>query len=486
MMSVREEYVLPLSGWRRRDLAPGQATKILDLVVAGLTFLSVWLLARMWITPELGRDDPMGGFPLVLLILLLCCSFSCQLFGAYAAPARRYLGKAFLALIKGLVGGTTLALLILHLLDALQGIQLAVALFILFAPLSLLAGRAAIVVRRRVMDSRREVLIIGSRERARELIQVLLAPESSCNIIGCLDYQADRVGTKVAGDVSVIGTLQEFRAVLYGRAVDEVIFAMPLRKIDNVLHYIRFAEKQGVAIRVLPDWQLQKVMYRPDVASVYIEQIGGIPTVALSSAPNPDLALLVKGILDRTVAMAGLFFLAPLFALIALAIRLNGPGPIFFRQQRCGLNGRVFPLYKFRTMVQDAEQLKDQLKEVNEVDGPVFKMRHDPRITGIGRYLRRFSLDELPQLINIVRGEMSLVGPRPPLPSEVREYEHWQRRRLSMKPGLTCIWQVSGRNDVGFAEWMRMDLQYIDNWSLRLDGKLLLKTVPTVLFGTGR
>lgn len=485
-MSVREEFVLPLSGWRSRGLPPGQMLKILDVVLCGSTFMSVWLLDRLWINPVLWRDEPMAGFPLVLLVLLLCCTFSCQFFGAYDGPARRYTGKAFLSLIKGVVGGTTLALLLLYALDALQGIQLAVALYVLFAPLALIAGRGAVLVRRKLMDVRREVLIIGSRERARELIQVLSGPESSCNIIGCLDYEAAMVGTKVAGEVAIIGTLQEFRSLLYGRAVDEVIFAMPLGKIDNVLHYIRFAEKQGVAIRILPDWQLQKLMYRPEVASIYIEQLGGIPTVALSSAPRLDLALLFKGFIDRATAVAGLIFLAPLFALIALLIRLNGPGPIFFRQERCGLNGRLFALYKFRTMVVDAEELQAQLKKDNEVDGPVFKMRHDPRVTGIGRILRRFSMDELPQLINVARGEMSLVGPRPPIPAEVREYEHWQRRRLSMKPGLTCIWQVSGRNDVGFAEWMRMDLDYIDHWSLLLDCKLLLQTVPAVLFGTGR
>jgi exopolysaccharide biosynthesis polyprenyl glycosylphosphotransferase len=484
-MGIREEFILPLSGWYSRGLTQGQATKGLDVLVSGLTFLSVWFMSRLWINPAPWPDQPMAHFPLAVMVLLLCCTFAYQFFGAYAAPARQSLGRAFLALAKGVLGGTTLAMLLLHVLDV-PGIHLPAALYVLLAPLALLAGRTAILVRSRLLDSRREILIIGSRERARELIQVLSAPETSCNIIGCLDHEAERVGTTIAGNVSVIGTLQDFRALLYGRAVDEVIFAMPLRKIDNVLHYIRFAEKQGVAIRVLPDWQLQKLMYRPDVASVYIEQIGGIPTVALSSAPRPDLPLLIKGFIDRTSAVAGLLLLAPLFALIALAIRLNGAGPIFFRQERCGLNGRIFSLYKFRTMVTDAEQLKEKLKAANEVDGPVFKMRHDPRVTGIGRILRRFSLDELPQLINVARGEMSLVGPRPPIPAEVREYEHWQRRRLSMKPGLTCIWQVSGRNDVGFAEWMRMDLSYIDNWSLLLDCKLLLRTVPAVLFGTGR
>ncbi len=195
---------------------------------------------------------------------------------------------------------------------------------------------------------------------------------------------------------------------------------------------------------------------------------------------------MVKSILDRVLAAVGLLVLSPLFLLVGILIKISSPGPVLFRQARYGLNGRIFTLFKFRTMVVDAEKMREDLKAANEMDGPVFKIKEDPRVTGIGRLLRKTSFDELPQLINVLRGEMSLVGPRPPIPSEVKEYDHWQRRRLSMKPGLTCIWQVSGRNDVSFEEWMRMDLAYIDRWSLLLDVKLLLKTLPAVLLGTGR
>jgi lipopolysaccharide/colanic/teichoic acid biosynthesis glycosyltransferase len=156
-----------------------------------------------------------------------------------------------------------------------------------------------------------------------------------------------------------------------------------------------------------------------------------------------------------------------------------------FRQIRCGLNGRVFTLYKFRTMVADAEHRRGELQHLNEMAGPVFKLRRDPRVTLLGRFLRRFSLDELPQLWNVLRGDMSLVGPRPPIPEEVAQYQRWQRRRLSMKPGLTCLWQISGRNDLDFDRWMQLDLEYIDSWSPTLDLKILLKTIPAVLSGKG-
>ena len=168
-----------------------------------------------------------------------------------------------------------------------------------------------------------------------------------------------------------------------------------------------------------------------------------------------------------------------------LLIKWTLPGPVLFNQVRMGLNGRKFNMYKFRSMHQDAENRLGALKSSNEMSGPVFKIANDPRVTPVGRFIRKFSIDELPQLFNVLKGDMSLVGPRPPIYKEVLEYQRWQRRRLSMRPGITCIWQVSGRNDIGFEEWMKLDLEYIDNWSFWLDLKLLFKTIPAVLIGKG-
>jgi exopolysaccharide biosynthesis polyprenyl glycosylphosphotransferase len=189
--------------------------------------------------------------------------------------------------------------------------------------------------------------------------------------------------------------------------------------------------------------------------------------------------------MDIVASAAALILLSPLLLLVALIIRLTSKGPIFFRQERVGLHGQTFQLLKFRSMVTNAEELKEKLLAQNEQTGPVFKMQNDPRITGIGRFIRKYSIDELPQLINILRGDMTIVGPRPALPKEVLLYKSWQRRRLSMRPGLTCYWQVSGRNSIGFEEWMRLDLLYVDNWSIRLDFKLILETIPVVLYGKG-
>jgi len=186
------------------------------------------------------------------------------------------------------------------------------------------------------------------------------------------------------------------------------------------------------------------------------------------------------------VSSAVLIFLSPLFLAIAIAIKATSKGPVFFRQERCSLNGRKFTLYKFRTMDSDAELKQGELLERNEMKGPVFKIEDDPRITSVGKVLRKFSLDEFPQLWNVFEGDMSLVGPRPPIPAEVEKYESWHRRRLSMRPGITCLWQVGGRNKItDFDEWTKLDLEYIDKWSLWLDFKILFKTIPVVALGIG-
>ena len=205
----------------------------------------------------------------------------------------------------------------------------------------------------------------------------------------------------------------------------------------------------------------------------------------LETTPGLPWQLFIKRGTDFIVSFVGLVLLAPVFLLTALTIKLSSRGPLFFKQERNGMNGRKFTLLKFRSMVVGAEKMQEELLALNEMDGPVFKIRNDPRMTKIGKFLRKTSLDELPQIINVLKGDMSLVGPRPPIPGEVTNYETWQRRRLSMRPGVTCFWQISGRNEINFEQWMKLDLEYIDNWSLWLDFKILLKTVPVVLFGTG-
>jgi exopolysaccharide biosynthesis polyprenyl glycosylphosphotransferase len=203
------------------------------------------------------------------------------------------------------------------------------------------------------------------------------------------------------------------------------------------------------------------------------------------SVRHKPVQLAIKRVIDILASATALLLLSPLMIVVALIVKFTSRGPILFKQLRVGRNARPFNMLKFRSMIANAEELKAKLMQQNEQSGPVFKMSRDPRITPIGRFIRKYSIDELPQLINVLRGEMSLVGPRPPVPSEVAKYEAWQRRRLSVRPGLTCVWQVSGRNQISFEEWMYLDMQYIDHWSLAQDVQLILKTVPVVLTGRG-
>jgi exopolysaccharide biosynthesis polyprenyl glycosylphosphotransferase len=207
--------------------------------------------------------------------------------------------------------------------------------------------------------------------------------------------------------------------------------------------------------------------------------------LTFTSAPRDELLLFIRRCFDFSAALALITLLSPLLLAIAALVKITSRGPVLFRQVRAGLHGRPFVFLKFRSMRLDAEALKAALAPFNEMDGPAFKMTNDPRVTPLGRWLRKTSLDELPQLLNILRGEMSFVGPRPAVLDEVRRYEPWQRRRLSMPPGLTCLWQVSGRNELTFDEWMRLDLEYIDNWSLWLDLRIVFKTIPAVVLGRG-
>jgi exopolysaccharide biosynthesis polyprenyl glycosylphosphotransferase len=263
--------------------------------------------------------------------------------------------------------------------------------------------------------------------------------------------------------------------------LDEVFIALSMEKHSHLIETIvRLCEEQGIIVR------LQTEMFKLRIARWHVDQFNGLPVVTVRSGPPDGWQLMAKRVIDLGGSLVLLITLAPILAMVALAIKLDSRGPILFRQERVGLNKRRFKLFKFRTMVEGADVQQPLLECLNEAAGPVFKIRNDPRITGVGKFLRRFSVDELPQLLNVLKGEMSLVGPRPLPVRDIERIEvQWHKRRLSMQPGVTGLWQVSGRSDVSFDHWVRMDLEYIDKWSLALDLKILLKTIPAVLRGSG-
>jgi exopolysaccharide biosynthesis polyprenyl glycosylphosphotransferase len=328
----------------------------------------------------------------------------------------------------------------------------------------------------------RTVVLVGDTPRAKSMARLIHDhPWWGMKLLGLIRERsaASESGTTADG-IPVLGTLQDFAAILATTSVDEVILAVDRGDLPKLEDLFLQCEEMGIKTRLVLDF------FPHILARVELEELEGTPLLTFSTTPTDDFALLIKRGIDVALSLLVVVVSAVPVLFAALLIKLTSRGPVLFRQTRCGLNGRPFTLLKLRTMVHRAEERLPEVKHLNSHEGPVFKAVNDPRVTRFGRVVRRFSLDELPQLWNVLRGEMSLVGPRPPLPDEVARYERWQRRRLSMKPGVTGLWQVSGRNDIpSFEEWMALDLAYIDNWSLSLDAKILLRTIPTVLSGRG-
>lgn len=323
------------------------------------------------------------------------------------------------------------------------------------------------------------LLIVGTGRRAREFIQTVASHANwGLRIVGLIDDEHGMFGKEIEG-YRVLGRLQDIPFILHRKVIDRVIFVVPRLWLNRIDEAILACEREGIPTSISMD------LYNLHIAKVRQTDFSGFPLLEFETFSAKEWQLFAKRTLDILLAVLMLMILAPFMLIIGLAINLTSEGPILFKQKRCGLNGRQFTLYKFRSMIHGAEMKKRELEKVNEMDGPVFKIKRDPRITPLGRVLRRLSIDELPQLFNVVKGDMSFVGPRPPLAVEVEMYKLWQRRRLSLKPGLTCIWQVSGRNKISFERWMEMDLKYIDNWSLWLDFKIIFKTILVVLFGYG-
>lgn len=342
--------------------------------------------------------------------------------------------------------------------------------------------RAVLISARRSGYNYRYLLVIGSNERARTTAAQLEGrSELGYKLVGFIAESQDAdAGSPVDPDVPVLGKIGELQTILQQNKVDEILVCLPVdSRFSDIISIVQHARDLGIVVRILPAPGQSYIL-----KNLHIEEFEGEAVVTLFRE-RMLLQLLFKRLVDIVASLTGLIILSPLLLVVALVIKTTSHGPVFFTQDRVGMNQRRFRLYKFRSMVVDAEAQKAKLAHLNELNGPAFKIANDPRITRIGRFLRKTSIDELPQLINVLQGEMSLVGPRPPLPDEVKKYEWLYRRRLSVKPGITCFWQVSGRSNTTFEQWMEMDHDYIDNWSLWLDLKILLKTFPAVIFGRG-
>lgn len=455
---------------------------LIDVAITALSFALAYM-ARKYGIFGLPVLPSLSHHLFLLYIIIPVWAVLLYYYKAYDSVRVYSLAYSLLPAFKAVLTGGIVLISVLFIFRA-QAISRALILFFLVINVVCLAvGRVLLYsilhyIRKKGRNYR-TLLIIGTGNRARAFADTLNAHgEWGLKIEGFIDKDPKRLGTLVCG-YRVVGLVSDLRELLTRRQVDEIVFVGPRSWHDSLESIVLLCEEVGIKMRIACDF------YPTKLSKIELDSLSEWPLLTISPPPHYGELFVVKRAMDVAISAVILLFFSPLLLAIALAIKLTSPGPVFFKQERVGMNGRRFMVLKFRTMGQDAEKAKHELERFNEMSGPVFKMKKDPRITTVGRFLRKFSLDEFPQFINVLKGDMSIVGPRPPLPDEVTRYDYHQRRRLSVRPGITCLWQVSGRNKIGFSDWVKLDLEYIDRWSLGLDLKIIIMTVPAVLKGTG-
>jgi exopolysaccharide biosynthesis polyprenyl glycosylphosphotransferase len=460
-------------------------------LVTDVILINAALLIAYWVRydRQLFRSvDPANNVPYrvylpLVGLLTVIWLFASRREGAY--DVRR--GRPLLDELYAVVSATTLAIMLMVVLVFFyRRLFYSRLIFVYAGILIVFLVSIARIVRQIVLTRLRQmgrgvdrVLIIGAGEVGRAVIRNLIAqPELGYRVIGFLDDNPAK-GASDIGPIRALGPLENLPQVIHEHAIDQVMITLPWQYHRKTVRLVTESERAGVKARVVPD------LFQLSLGGVDVEAINGIPLISVKETTLTGLNLALKRSVDVLLASAVLLVGAPVWLLIALAIRLDSRGPVLFRQERIGRDGKPFTVYKFRSMYQNAEELLEKLRAQNEASGPLFKVRDDPRRTRVGRFIRQTSLDEIPQFLNVLRGEMSIVGPRPGLRSEVAQYQDWHHKRLEVLPGITGLWQVSGRSDLTFDEMVMLDIYYAENWSLSLDLRIMLRTVPQILFGDG-
>lgn len=445
----------------------------LDVTAWSLAFTLAWWIRRTSAFSSQGEIAPLFDHLPFLIVAL-----GAWVLGSLAAPVVRR-GTSVLDEVGDTVRGAGASFLAMFVMQFSLRSDYSRIMFLLWALLAItlvvLFRRAARKLASNMDGYHRRVAVVGDGALPHELARALQGRQD-----WGIEYAgAVPISTDGQTPMPCLGTLDDIRRVIQENVIDEVLFVVSHSNLADIEVAFMTCEEMGVDTRLVLDFFPHKN------SRIHLDHVDGYPALSFDASAGDDLGRMLKRLFDVLVSLCFLVFGAPVFALVALAVKLDSSGPVFFSQERVGRHGRPFRVHKFRSMVVDAEELKAALLAQNERQGPAFKMADDPRVTRVGRFIRKASLDEIPQFFNVLVGEMSIVGPRPPLPGEVSQYDHWQRRRLSVRPGITCLWQIGGRGDVDFDTWMRLDLQYIDNWSLWLDLKIFLLTIPAVLLQRG-
>ncbi len=460
------------------------------LLDAGMINLATWLAwyARYELEISPGAAEAFFYQPyqayIPLAVVMTILSIGIFRFEGLYAPNR---GRTFADELYTLLNGTTTAiLLVMAITFFLRPLVYSRAMYVyaaMFAVILLSGERIA----RRIVSARLRrrgigvdrVLIVGAGEVGRALMRNIVAqPDLAYQIVGFVDDDPEKGQTDI-GRFKALGGTDQLPKLLKDYAVDEVIITLPWTARAKIIKLMNWCQRYNVAAKIVPD------LFQLSLSRVALDDVGGIPIIAIREPTMGMVDAVIKRIMDLGFGFIMLLVSAIPMAIIAILIRLDSPGPIVFTQKRIGRYGYEFVTYKFRSMRQGAEEEQSQLTDLNEAQGPLFKIRNDPRLTRVGRWIRRMSLDELPQLLNVLRGEMSVVGPRPPMQCEVEQYQEWHKRRLEVCPGITGLSQVSGRSDLTFDETAMLDIYYIENWSPWMDLGIMFKTIPTVLLARG-
>ena len=468
---------------QRFGLPVAVATAVIDVLLINVAFaLAWWSRYESNLGPEVAEFNyvTLDAYLPVQVALTVVLFFIFDLQGAYRRRLRADLVDQVGSIIAAVSIGIALMIIAVFYWREYALSRLMFGYAWLLIVLFLGVFRVAVAVlrsyrRRKGLGLLREV-IVGAGGLGRMIMQAIVAdPDCGLHVLGFVDDTRE----EDIGRFKALGKVDDLPAVMRDHWVEEVVIALPAASHQKITAILMHCARQKVGCRIVPDF------YELTLRQVDIDPIGGIPLIGLREVSIRGWNLAVKRVVDIVVAGVVLVLAAPLMLAIAAAIKLDSPGPVLFRQVRLGRNRQRFVINKFRSMRVTAEAEQADLAALNEADGPIFKIRQDPRLTRVGRFLRRLSLDELPQFINVLSGDMSLVGPRPPIPREVERYEDWHHQRLEVAPGLTGLWQVSGRSELTFDEMVLLDIWYIENWNLGLDFKILLRTVPAVFFGNG-